>query len=70
MKCQYCGVTTEKTTGLCDHCGAPLSDCAAPEYRIGEVKIKLADATKSWRDFVAALYDSGGTSITAKGRDD
>lgn len=23
-QCEYCGVFTEKKTGLCEHCGAPL----------------------------------------------
>lgn len=24
VRCEYCGVTTDKKTGLCDYCGAPL----------------------------------------------
>ena len=24
LRCEYCGVFTDKKTGLCDHCGAPL----------------------------------------------
>lgn len=25
LRCEYCGVVTDKRTGLCDCCGAPLN---------------------------------------------
>ena len=25
LHCEYCGVATEKRSGTCDHCGAPLN---------------------------------------------
>lgn len=25
LRCEYCGVVTDRRTGLCDHCGAPLN---------------------------------------------
>ena len=24
LRCEYCGVVTDRRTGLCDRCGAPL----------------------------------------------
>ena len=25
LRCEYCGVVTDRRTGLCDRCGAPLN---------------------------------------------
>lgn len=25
VRCEYCGVVTDRRTGVCDHCGAPLN---------------------------------------------
>ena len=50
MQCLYCGVTTEKTTGVCNHCGAPL-----PNFSMESAGNKFDAATAEWVKFMNSL---------------